>query len=60
MYYYMLVHASDMGQEPDSEHVCSSNCLLCKYTYVYVCVHVHTDVQYIEGHSHRFTEQTML
>ena len=23
-------------------------------------VHVYTDVQYIEGHSHRFNEQTIL
>ena len=27
---------------------------------LHVCVCVHTDVQYIEGPSHRFTEQTIL
>ena len=27
---------------------------------IHVCVCVHTDVQHIEVHSHRFTEQTIL
>ena len=35
-------------------------CLGMRVTCFIPSVHVHTDVQYIEGHSHRFTEQTIL
>ena len=36
--------------------VCLGMCVTCFVP----SVHVHTDVQYIEVHSHRFTEQTIL
>ena len=53
-----------------SKCVCIRMKELCSYVFAFVCicmcicfipsVHVHTDVQYIEGCSHRFTEQTIL